>query len=419
MTYPSEDGRTTLTESTLSIKRCQDLRAEHDQIIKLQRYLTSSRSDTICVPERGTAHEWTPKDLPTCHIDCTAPLACMASEACKCTRDRCGDKLADGPFPTLRYSDRLSFNDTEAATAVGSLSLTERVEAIPWESLILPGARRAFATPVEDLPAAHVIELPETIDNHLTSAACWNLDKSPLPFVGDHFLVEALRNRSVTIDEADFVVVPYYQVRCRRAALLSSDCRADLSPSFARGQGCYYNYLQENTFKKLADTVGYAETRVAAAKHISASRIIIPFTHDFGSCTGWWPKLEDVLGRSPPSPMDQAIAWQVSHDERPLPVPSCQLTGTRSFLRPPFAHAGQRRLQHPLHQARPRCRHSRRHQAHESPPLDFRLLLLRGAILGAQAPCLLRRWRARVWRHCAHQDWVRADERRCWSGVGQ
>ncbi|ORY72257.1 Proteophosphoglycan ppg4 [Leucosporidium creatinivorum] len=285
VTYPSEDGRTTLSESTLSVKRCGDLRSEHDEIIKLQRFLASSRSDTICTPDRGTAHEWTPKDLPTCHIDCSAPLICMASETCKCTRDRCGDRLANGPFPSLQYSTRKSFNDTGST----SLSLTERVEAIPWESLILPGARRAFATPLDELPAAHVIDLPETIDNHLTSSACWNLDKSPLPFMGDHFLVEALRNRSVGIDDADFVVVPYYQ-------------------------GCYYNYLQENTFKKLADTVGYAETRVAAAKHISAGRIVIPFTHDFGSCTGWWPKLEDVLGRSPPSPMDQAIAWQVNGD---------------------------------------------------------------------------------------------------------
>lgn len=57
--------------------------------------------------------------------------------------------------------------------------------------------------------------------------------------------------------------------------------------------------------------MGYAETRVAAASKITGSRIVVPFTHDFGSCTGWWPKLEDVLGRSPPSPMDQAVAWQV------------------------------------------------------------------------------------------------------------
>merc|ERR1711939_1084845 len=106
---------------------------------------------------------------------------------------------------------------------------------------------------------------------------------------GDHVIVEALRNRSVSIDEADFVMVPFYQ-------------------------GCYYNYLQENTFRKLADTVGFAETQIAGYDHITAGRVVVPFTHDFGSCTGWWPRLEDVLGRSPPSPMDVAVAWQVNGD---------------------------------------------------------------------------------------------------------
>lgn len=74
-------------------------------------------------------------------------------------------------------------------------------------------------------------------------------------------------------------------------------------------QGCYYNYLQENTFRKLADTVDFAQSRL---EHITASKVVVPFSHHFGSCTGWWPKLEDVLGRTPPSLMDQAIAWQVS-----------------------------------------------------------------------------------------------------------
>lgn len=189
------------------------MRSEHDGILKLQRYLGSAASDNICIPELGSPLSWKVRELPTCHIDCSAPLVCLASDTCKCTRDRCGDRRADGPFPLLQFSSLKSFENAEAATTVPPLTLTERVEQIPWESLILPGARRAFSTPIDELPAAHVIELPNTIDNHMTSAACWNLDKSPLPFMGDHFLVEALRNHSVAIDEADFVLVPYYQVR--------------------------------------------------------------------------------------------------------------------------------------------------------------------------------------------------------------
>lgn len=299
VTYPSEDGRTSLTESTLAIQRCRDLRVESESIVALQSWLHSPRSDQLCVPSRGEASGWAAKDLTICSIDCGAPLVCLASDKCKCTRDRCGDARALGPFPSLAYSDRLSFAPVDTPRP----SLAERVAQIPWDAVVLPSARRAFNTPVAQLPKAHVVKLPDTIDTHLKSEACFNVDKSPLPFMGDHILIEALRNQSVFIDEADFVMLPYYQVRHDFA----------LSPA-DHSQGCYYNYLQENTFKKLADTIAFAESRIAAAEQITASRIVIPFTHDFGSCTGWWPRLEDLLGRTPPSPMDQAVAWQVNGD---------------------------------------------------------------------------------------------------------
>ncbi|GJN88486.1 hypothetical protein Rhopal_001452-T1 [Rhodotorula paludigena] len=290
VTFPSEDGRTTLSESTLSVKRCQDLRHEHDRILKLQqRFKTSSSSAAaLCEPKYADAMGWTAKDQSTCSIDCTAPIPCIATDDCKCTRDRCGDSRAGGPFPAVAYTDKPSF-PAPAAPATAEQSLADRVAAIPWDALILPGARDAFNLGIDKLPKGHVVSLPDSIDNHLKSAACYDLDKSPLPFMGDHYLIEALRNRTVSLEEAEFVLVPYFQ-------------------------GCYYNYLQENTFKKLADTVGYAETRIASAPQITGDRIVVPFSHDFGSCTGWWPRLEDVLGHSPPSPMDQAVAWQVNGD---------------------------------------------------------------------------------------------------------
>jgi hypothetical protein len=65
----------------------------------------------------------------------------------------------------------------------------------------------------EQLPKAHVVEMPDTIDTHLNSPACTDIDKSPLPFMGDHYLIEALKTRSVSLEEAEFVMIPYYQVR--------------------------------------------------------------------------------------------------------------------------------------------------------------------------------------------------------------
>lgn len=222
VTFPSEDGRTSLQDSTLSTQRCKALRKEHDRIVKLRTALKRPAASATCYPARGEASEWDAKDLPTCQIDCLAPLVCLSSETCKCTRDRCGDPRANGPFPAVAYTPRKSFAQDHKDPPPAPVSLAQRVKSIPWESLILPGARRAFATPLGDLPRANVVDLPDSIDTHLQSPACYDLDKSPLPFLGDHFVVEALRNRSIAIEDADFVVVPYFQVRPPCSVLLET-----------------------------------------------------------------------------------------------------------------------------------------------------------------------------------------------------
>ncbi|POY74373.1 hypothetical protein BMF94_2567 [Rhodotorula taiwanensis] len=297
VTFPSEDGRTTLSESTLATRKCHDLRAEHDRLAKLLARVSNEISaKDMCHAEYSDATTWTVRDAQTCAVDCAAPLPCLATEDCKCTRDRCGDPRGAGPFPAVAHSDKKSYPAPKEDIAL-STSLSERVAQIPWDALLLPVAKTVVQLGVDNLPKAHVISVPDTIDTHLNSPACTDIDKSPLPFMGDHYLIEALKTRSVSLEEAEFVMIPYYQASF---AILSL--------------GCYYNYLQENTFKKLAGTVAHAETILAAAPDIPGDRLVIPFTHDYGSCTGWWPKLEDVLGHSPPSPMHQALAWQVNGD---------------------------------------------------------------------------------------------------------
>lgn len=166
----------------------------------------------MCRPKRtGDVGLWSAKDRSICSIDCTAPIVCLASSSCKCTRDRCGSRKPRGPFPALAYTNSTSFT-TATLPPVSKLDLTELVDSIPWNAIILPGAKAAFDTPIEAMPKAHVVLLPTTIDTHLNTEACFNLAKSPTPFLADHFLVEALRNQSVAIEQADFVMVPYYQV---------------------------------------------------------------------------------------------------------------------------------------------------------------------------------------------------------------
>jgi len=93
--------------------------------------------------------------------------------------------------------------------------LQRTVEQLSWEAVILPGARRAFHTPKELLPRGYVVQVPDTIDTHLTNDACYDLEKAAVPFSGDHLMIEALRSRNTSLEAADFVVVPFYQGRGR------------------------------------------------------------------------------------------------------------------------------------------------------------------------------------------------------------
>lgn len=238
--YPPEDGRTSLIDSTLSTHRCLDLRAQHERITKVQGPLLLRKSKDTCQVERGEAVDWSAKDTKTCMIDCTAPLKCIARDGCKCTRDRCGaTSNRDGPFPRVAYTNRRSFDDLSKEPDQRPKSrLLRRIEELHWDKLVLPAARGAFNSPLRSLPQAHVVDLPTTIDTHLQSEACYKLEKSPLPFMGDHVIVEALRNRSVSIDEADFVMVPFYQVSGARlgatVAMLIMDSRAATTTTFKR-----------------------------------------------------------------------------------------------------------------------------------------------------------------------------------------
>jgi hypothetical protein len=145
-------------------------------------------------------------------VDCSAPIPCLATDDCKCTRDRCGDPRGAGPFPALAYTNKKSYPPVPEDPAL-TTPLPERVAQIPLEALLLPVAKTIVQLGDEQLPKAHVVEMPDTIDTHLNSPACTDIDKSPLPFMGDHYLIEALKTRSVSLEEAEFVMIPYYQVR--------------------------------------------------------------------------------------------------------------------------------------------------------------------------------------------------------------
>lgn len=321
--YPSADGSNSVAESTYELQRCRDLRSAHEYSKKLSNWNEKTSTARTCPRSMGEGSDWLVHDLPICSINCDAPISCLVNDKCRCTRDRCGDEKPSDPsrqdWAAFSLGLSIDYNrmpgehtgpavrDVENSTMTKSLK--EQVDDLPWDAVILPGARHVFSLPIDALPKAYVVELPENVDTHMQNVSCYDVNKAEVPTTGDHYLSQALELRHANMEDADFAFIPYYQ-------------------------GCYFNYLHENTYKKLADSVAVAETQIILSDKLKASNIVIPFTHDWGSvsktlsfligyflltecpsqCTGWWPLLEDVLSRTPPPPMSKAISWQVNGD---------------------------------------------------------------------------------------------------------
>jgi len=211
-------------------------------------------------------------DLPICSVDCDAPISSLVTDRCRCARDRCPEQTSstsqdargtvglsnDLSYPYGQQKGKVEDNVEKVDAEHTATTLQQQVDALPWEAVILPGARQTFSLPLSALPKGHVVGLEPEIDTHLLNEACYDLTKAEVPTVGDHLLTKALQERSTPLDDADFAIIPFYQ-------------------------GCYYNYLKENTYKKLADSVASGETQIVLSDRLRASNIVIPFTHDWGS----------------------------------------------------------------------------------------------------------------------------------------
>lgn len=271
--YPSGDGSSTVAESTYELQRCRDLRSAHEYSKKLNTWNERTNTAKTCPRSLSEGSDWIVHDLPVCSINCAAPIACLVNDKCRCTRDRCGDEELSGNLPpqeitshslklSLDYGKMPGRTFTPAVRDLplkeDDLSIARRVELLPWDIVIQPSARQAFSLPVAELPKGHVVALPAEVDTHMQSAECYDVAKAEVPTMGDHYMWQALAQRAVLVEDADFAYIPYYQ-------------------------GCYYNYLKENTYKKLADTVAIAETQIVLSDRLRASNIVVPFTHDWGS----------------------------------------------------------------------------------------------------------------------------------------
>lgn len=239
--------------------------------------------DHTCPRSLSEGSDWFMHDLPICNSDCNAPIPCLVTDKCRCATTACGDEPSEvkagrsqqiSDALTYHYGEQLFIGKAaikDVEKAVKQQNLVEQVGALPWDVVIQPSARDLFSQSLSSLPKGHVLELPHAIDNHMAEPACYDLAKADVPTMADHFLIQGLQQHSPAMDDADFVTIPFYQ-------------------------GCYYNYLKQNTYKKLADTVAHAETQIAFNEKLRASNIVIPFLHDWGSVSDavvvWWSRAD-------------------------------------------------------------------------------------------------------------------------------
>ena len=276
--------------------------------------------------------DWFVHDLPICNIDCNAPVTCLVNDKCRCARNTCGEEPILSPKGgSLQNRDDLSFGYAESrnldkpavkdlATDRTALSLQALVDDLPWDRVIRPEARQLFSLPVSAFASGHILDLPHDIDDHMAEPACYDLSKADVPTMADHFLVQAFSKRAAAIDEADFAVIPYYQ-------------------------GCYYNYLKHNTYKKLADTVSYAETQITFSEQLRASNIVVPFLHDWGSVRS----RQSLISELRANPTRSIVHWLVAGCRGGIDSNSAP-SDVESYIL-----ASQRRPQYAMRQSRTRC----------------------------------------------------------------
>lgn len=106
--------------------------------------------------------DWIAKDLIVCTIDCAAPLRHLISDRCKATHDMCGDANSMGPFPGLAFTGGLSFGPNMTSERF----VSDAVEKVPWDHVLLPDARMAFKAGENEFPKVSVVSLGKAIDTH-------------------------------------------------------------------------------------------------------------------------------------------------------------------------------------------------------------------------------------------------------------
>lgn len=192
--------------------------------------------------------DWANANLPACSNICEHPTICVDTGDCQCVLSSCAPRQRF-PFASSAHSPFLSFPPPPSA----ELSLVEMVSQSSWRNVLRPQASRFVGAQVP-FPRVHVAPLPPSDQNMLSE------DGLSIDFRGklrDHhcFTADTQMEKAVSL------------MGVRR-----EDMETTFIPSYQQGDGGHQ--LLERTWEFSRDTLD----------GFDASKVIIPFTHDFGQC---------------------------------------------------------------------------------------------------------------------------------------
>ncbi len=189
-----------------AVRRTEGLRNDFAQVDlsqKVMNTLTSSRPI-----------DWRLKHLPPCMNDCSNPMICVQTGACRCVQaDDCEVTRVNPLAPVHKINEKALIHLTT------NHDFVKIVNGVSWMDLLLPAARRIVET-FPDLIKVHVVSGYEKEDQ-IEAAECHKLQDVHC-FSADSIMYRAMRKISVPADEADLIILPVYQ-HCEGAEFLLHD----------------------------------------------------------------------------------------------------------------------------------------------------------------------------------------------------
>jgi nucleoside-diphosphate-sugar epimerase len=226
-----------------------------------------------------------------CDSDCELLGGCVDTGECRCVNPFCGrdlDPSASFPFSAWAFTNVTSYaghlpKQTE--------SVREQIATLPYSTVLKGPVATMFHNWVP--PKIHLMDVNFT---HLAGKALDNeattITQIPYGscFVADHFHRIGLQGLNTSLDEADFIFVPFYGGWLRH---------------YARREDPDIAGILNGLLKQAHDLRTSAAVRVHGE---SLGHIVIPLTHDYGAALNFSYDMRDFRGESlPQQPLLQSV----------------------------------------------------------------------------------------------------------------